>query len=58
MESYFHGLTNSENPKPNKVGSPSCISECYLEELWKFDEAVEMAQDIVCDDGKNNWSAD
>ena len=45
MERDFHvqyGLTNSENPLPNKVDCPSCIAECYSEELWNFDEAVGM----------------
>ena len=38
-----YGLTNSENPLPKKVDCPSCISECYFEELWNFDEAVGWA---------------
>ena len=45
MECDFHvryGLTNYENPRPNKVDCLSCISECYSEELWNFDEAVGM----------------
>ena len=45
MEHDFHvydGLTNSENPLPNKVDCPSSKSECFSEELWNFDEAVWM----------------
>ena len=37
---YTCGLINSENPLPNNVDFPSCISEYYSEELWKFYEAV------------------
>ena len=44
-----YGLTNSENPLPNMVDSPRCISECYSEELWDFDEAWGWAQDNVSD---------
>ena len=33
----------SENPLPNKEDSPRCISECYSEEMWNFDEAAGMA---------------
>ena len=45
MERDFHvddGLTNSENPLPNKVDCLSCISECYSKELWNFDKAMGM----------------
>ena len=36
MKHDFHvydryGLSNSENPLPNKVDCPTCISECYSE---------------------------
>ena len=39
MEHDFHlqyGLTNFENPLPNKVDCPSFTSEWYSEELWNF----------------------
>ena len=39
---YMIWIHPSENPLPNKVDCPSCISECYSKELWKFDEAVGM----------------
>ena len=45
----WYRLTNSENPLSTKVDCPSCISECYSEESWNFDEAVGWAQDNVSD---------
>ena len=49
------------NRLPNKVDSPSCITECYSEELVNFDEAVGMdtrQHQWLWHEGKNNWSAD